>query len=116
MTAPTLDHDAVDELQSVMGADFETLVESFFRDSEQRITRLREAIDQGEADELRQTAHSFKGSSGNLGALALSGLCLELEQVGRSGQLDPASDLLERIRQAYADARRELERYIETGS
>jgi HPt (histidine-containing phosphotransfer) domain-containing protein len=116
MTEPTLDRDVVGELQSVMGSDFQTLVESFFRDSEQRLTWLREAIEQGEADEVRQTAHSFKGSSGNLGATALSSLCLELEQVGRSGQLDPASDLLERIREAYSEVRRQLERYIETGT
>lgn len=116
MTAPVLDRDVVAELQSVMGPDFRTLVESFFRDSEQRLTLLQEIIDRGEADELRQAAHSFKGSSGNLGALALSGLCLELEQAGRSGQLDQVPELMERIRQAYNQARRELEQYIETGS
>lgn len=116
MTAPVLDRDVVAELQSVMGSDFQTLVESFFRDSEQRLTSLQEVIDRGEADELRQAAHSFKGSSGNLGALALSGLCLELEQTGRSGQLDQAPELLERIRQAYDQARRELEQHIETNA
>jgi HPt (histidine-containing phosphotransfer) domain-containing protein len=114
MTASVLDRDVVGELQSVMGSDFRTLVESFFRDSEQRLTLLQEVIERGDAEELRQTAHSFKGSSGNLGALALSGLCLELEQAGRAGQLDQAPELLERIRQAYDEARRELEQYIET--
>lgn len=116
MTEVALDRDVVNELRSVMGENFETLVESFFRDSEQRLTLLHDAIQQGEADEVRQTAHSFKGSSGNLGAQVLSGLCLELEQAGRSGQLGEASELLERIRQAYVEARRELEDYIGTGS
>lgn len=116
MTEAILDQEIVNELQSVMGENFQTLVESFFRDSEQRLTLLHEAIDRGEAEEVRQTAHSFKGSSGNLGAQALSGLCLELEQAGRSGQLDQAPELLERIRRAYDEARRELEHYIGAGS
>ena len=116
MTEPVLDRDVVGELQSVMGSSFPTLIESFFRDSEQRLTLLQEVIERGDAEELRQTAHSFKGSSGNLGALALSELCLELEQAGRGGQLDRAPELLERIRQAYDEARRELEQYTETGS
>ena len=113
MAGPTLDREIVQELQSVMGSEFRTLVESFERDSRQRLQTLEEAVDRAAADEVRQTAHSFKGSSGNLGALELSQLCLELEQAGRSGDLEPAPELLQRIREAFERARRELEQLLE---
>lgn len=109
MSQPTLDSAIVQELQSVMGGDFRTLVESFVHDSRQRLEALEDAIERQDAAEVRQTAHSFKGSSGNLGALALSNLCLEMEQMGRSGELAAAPDKLEEIRAAYERAREELE-------
>ena len=113
MNESTLDPAIVQELKSVMGGDFRTLVDSFVRDSRQRLETLEEAITNGAAEEVRQTAHSFKGSSGNLGALALSNLCLELEQIGRSGELAGAREKLEEIRAAFDHAREQLEQ--ETG-
>lgn len=117
MTEPTVDHAIVEELQSVMGREgFQALVDSFVRDSRHRLELLHDAIQQGEPDEVRQTAHSFKGSSGNLGATELSALCLELEQTGRSGNLTRAPELLEQMRQSFERAQRELETLAERSS
>lgn len=112
MTESALDPEVIRELQSVMGADFQTLAESFVHDSRQRLQALEDAIERDAAEEVRQTAHSFKGSSGNLGALGLSHLCLELEQAGRSGDLGGARAKLEEIRDAFEHARAELEQHI----
>ena len=49
----------------------------------QRLAALHEAVREGHMDGIRQQAHSFKGSSGNLGALRVSALCLEMEQLAR---------------------------------
>lgn len=109
MSDPALDPAIIQELQSVMGDEFRTLVDSFERDSRQRMQKLDEAIASQQADEIRRTAHSFKGSSGNLGAMELSRLCLELEQAGYAEDLRRAPELLEQIRTAFERARRELD-------
>ena len=52
-----------------------------------------------DAAALRHVAHTLKSSSASVGALALSGLCVELEQSLREGPIDglaPRLDALER--------------------
>lgn len=109
MSEVVLDPEIVRELQTVMEGDFRTLVDSFARDSRQRLEALEQAIANGAAEEVHRSAHSFKGSSGNLGALALSNRCRELEQMGRSGNLEAAPGKLEEIRSAFERAREALE-------
>nr|WP_178134326.1 Hpt domain-containing protein [Pseudomonas umsongensis] len=53
------------------------LLDTFLDDSEQRLQSLREA---GKAAQLIDVAHSFKGSSSNMGAVRLVALCGELEK------------------------------------
>ena len=74
-----LDVEVVSELQDIMGQDFQMLVESFQRDGEQRLAALDQAFAQGDANTLRSQAHSFKGSSSNLGTTYVAGLCMDLE-------------------------------------
>lgn len=93
-----LDLRALTELQALMGSDFGTLVQTFLADSEQRIEAVAAALERGDADGIRRAAHSFKGSSGNMGALRLSELCREMEERGRSEQLEDAPVLLSSLR------------------
>jgi CheY-like chemotaxis protein/HPt (histidine-containing phosphotransfer) domain-containing protein len=65
------------------------------------VQRLREAVAQGDAKALRETAHSLKSSSANLGAASLAALCKELEQMGRDGQLQGAAEKLSALQQHY---------------
>ena len=82
-----LDPDVLSGLQEVMEGEYPKLLDTFLDDSQKRIDALRKARDDVKA--LRRIAHSFKGSSGNLGAVRLAQLCqlLETESGG------PASDL-----------------------
>jgi len=82
-----LDAAAVAELKGVMGSDFALLVQTFFTDSAQRIEAVRAALDAADAEALRRAAHSFKGSSSNMGAPHLAELCRALEELGRSGSV-----------------------------
>lgn len=65
------------DLQDIMESEYPTLLETFLRDSQRRVEALRKARD--DAKSLGRIAHSFKGSSGNLGAVRLAKLCEQLE-------------------------------------
>lgn len=89
------------ELHQVMGEEFPSLLETFARDSEMRIELIREAVDTGDPDAVRRTAHSFKGSAGNMGARRLTRLCRALEELGRNGKLSGGHELLGEIELEY---------------
>lgn len=72
-----LDRDVLSALQEVMEDEYPVLLDTFLSDSEERLSLLREAK---EAEQLGAAAHSFKGSSSNMGATRLAELCNELEQ------------------------------------
>jgi two-component system sensor histidine kinase/response regulator len=58
------------------------------------VTEIGRSIEAGDADALTSAAHAFKSSSANVGALVLSSLCLKLEKMGRSGELERAREML----------------------
>lgn len=107
-----IDHEIVRELQEVMGDDFGMLVNSFLRDGENRLQRLANAIEAGDEEQVRRLAHSFKGSSSNLGVAPLADLCLEMERAGREADLDRAGTLLERARTVFGDAGDQLRNMV----
>ena len=64
-----IDHQVLKGLREVMEDEYLTLVETFLTDSERRVEQLLAAKN---AAELRMAAHSFKGSSSNMGAMVLA--------------------------------------------
>jgi HPt (histidine-containing phosphotransfer) domain-containing protein len=75
-----LDYDALNSLKEVMEDDFGFLIQTFLQDSNDRIATFHELIGGNNADLIRRTAHSFKGSCSNLGALRLANLCSAVER------------------------------------
>lgn len=94
---PHLDEEALAELKEVMEEEFCILIETYLSDSQDRISALQKALDAGNEDSFARSAHSFKGSSINIGAPLLGALCLEAEMAGREGRLQDAGVTLERI-------------------
>ncbi|SDX08421.1 Hpt domain-containing protein [Marinobacter mobilis] len=92
-----LDEEALAELKEVMEDEFGILIETYLSDSADRISALQQALDAGNDESFAKSAHSFKGSSVNIGAPQLGALCLEAELAGRAGRLDEAGVMLERI-------------------
>lgn len=92
-----LDHDMLDGLRDLPGEGAENLLEElivlFTKEAPSRMTQLRAAVQQGDAKSVMQMAHSLKGSSANLGASCMAGICNRLEQCGREGMLDGALQL-----------------------
>ncbi|HBM10586.1 histidine kinase [Pseudomonas sp. Choline-3u-10] len=103
--AEHLDTSVLVTLQEVMEAEYPVLLDTFLVDSEERLRLLQAACRSGEAESLRQAAHSFKGSCSNMGAVLLAELCREMEESARRDQLDEAPGLIERIEREFAIVR-----------
>ncbi|PWB33584.1 histidine kinase [Pseudomonas sp. SDI] len=97
-----IDRKVLSDLQVVMEEGYQHLLETFLDDSEKRLAQLHEAKS---AEELSMAAHSFKGSSSNMGALALAELCRQLEERVKQRPLYGIEDLINQIDREYADVR-----------
>ncbi len=96
-----LDRTVLDTLRALQPADGSNLLSNLIgvyrSSSEELLESLSEALERGDAQAIRQTAHALKSSSLNVGAQALGSLCRQLEALGASGEVDGAKDLLARI-------------------
>lgn len=97
-----LDEATLTELESLLEDDFIDLVETFLSDSQHRFDDLTQTVNSTVAEDIRRAAHSFKGSSLNVGAIRLSSLCKALEDQAREGRVAQARDYLDRIQDEMA--------------
>ena len=70
------------------------LVDAYLEEGPREVERMREALGRGDLQKLAFIAHSFKGSSAQVGALRVAALSLELEKRGRAGDTDNLEGLL----------------------
>ncbi|MEW5872976.1 MAG: response regulator [Chloroflexota bacterium] len=84
------------------------LAEEFFVDSEERMGQLEKRLREGEAEAFGAMAHALKGASLTFGAKKFSGLCRELEMMGKSGNLEGAEEKLAMAREEFGRVRAEL--------
>lgn len=98
-----LDFDAIDKLKQSMGDGAAEIIIDLIDSLEHEVNKLlpafQQALAQGDAEQLQRAAHSLKGSSAALGAVALSNLCLEIETFARQGLVTEAQDLATQIDQ-----------------
>lgn len=92
-----LDEATLNELEALLEDDFVDLIETFLADSQVRYEELTHTVTSKVAEDIRRAAHSFKGSSLNVGAVKLSSLCRELEDHAREGRTVYAKELLDNI-------------------
>jgi PAS domain S-box-containing protein len=93
---------ALENLRELVGDDFlSEVIDAFLADAPTFLATLRRSLDEQDADELRRAAHTLKSNGSTLGAERFSELCRELEQRAKNGQLDGASELVDRIEQEY---------------
>src|SRR5262249_37813951 len=86
------------------------VIQHYLASAPQLLQILQEAIPRGDYLTVRETAHSLKSSSANLGALAVAALSRELEIMGQKQNLDMAIPVLVATEAAYQAARVELVR------
>ncbi|MDZ5601576.1 Hpt domain-containing protein [Pseudomonas sp. RP23018S] len=95
-----IDHEVLSDLREVMEDGYPQLLQTFLDDSERRLSQLHDARD---ASELGLAAHSFKGSSSDMGAVGLAELCRQLEERVRQQPLYGIEDLINRIDLEYRE-------------
>ena len=119
MAVNHVDYGVLSSLQDVMEGEYPTLIDTFLSDSEQRLSQLHHALSAPATglDELAMAAHSFKGSSGNMGAVRLAQLCGQLEERTQHGAIADAQEWVQKIEREFATVRRlfgiELQRFNE---
>lgn len=96
-----IDMDTIAMLRDVMDDDFQVLIDTFLNDGESKLEDLNQQITAADADAVRRTAHSLKGSCGNVGAVPLADVCQVLESDAAVGKLDNADTLLTNIQQEF---------------
>ncbi len=110
---PRLDEEALAELQDVMDDEFDVLINTYIKDSSDRIAHLRSALEQEDADRFSKSAHSFKGSCINIGAPRLGELCFEAEKAGRDNRLEEAAGMVDAIESEFRQVKDTLKRFLE---
>jgi two-component system, sensor histidine kinase and response regulator len=112
----SIDHSVLEglrELQEKGEPDvLKELVELFLEDVPPQLKALREAEKREDAMSVERIAHTLKGSSGNLGAVRMEAICAELEELGRSGDVDSAPALISRLETELGRVRAVLEREL----
>ena len=66
------------------------------------VGQLQLALTEGAWDQVSRVAHTLKSSSASIGALALSGLCADIERLLRAGDSASALPLLEKFQAEVA--------------
>jgi CheY-like chemotaxis protein len=95
-----LDPTALETLLEIVGGEpalLGELIDSFLEEAPPLVDTLRQALEQGDAAELRRAAHTIKSSSNDFGATTLAELCQELETMGKAGTLDGAAELVAQV-------------------
>jgi len=105
---PDIDSAALEALRELMQEDYPLLLETFLTDAKLRLTQLREALVNDDLEAFRQAAHSFKGSCGNMGALALEQACLVAEQAALKDDASGASNSYSHIRERFTRLQAQL--------
>lgn len=79
-------------------ADFESeLLTIFLQDAENSLHEIRSAIAAKNIPALEEAAHALKGASANVGARAIAATASQLEQIARSGNIQGAHALMQKL-------------------
>jgi two-component system, sensor histidine kinase and response regulator len=81
----------------------------FLKYSPDKISAIETAVKTNDAKALQVAAHSLKSSSAYIGALRLSNMSRDLEEMGRSGRLDGAASKVKDLKVEYQLAKSSLE-------
>lgn len=94
-----------------LGGDEELLQELaqlFLEEYPALIDKIRSAIDSQDAHGLERAAHSLKGSVGNFGAERAHRAALDLEMIGRAGNLASAPESFAKLQATMDDLQPEI--------
>lgn len=108
-----LNSKVIDELRALEAGGapglLKELIDLFLKEADGHLAKMRAAIASREAQPFERSAHTLKGSSGNLGAMTLSKICGELQTAGRAADWTRIAALFPGLESEYRDAKAALE-------
>lgn len=99
--ASGLDPSVTEPMRRDKGDLWRRLIAIYSKTAPEIMTKLEQALADGDAATVGMTAHSLKSSSANMGAARLSYLLNQLETMARNAQLEPAHHLMTEIRDEF---------------
>ena len=113
---PIIDPDAITNLRELNPGDngefLREIVGIYIEDTPKRLGELKGALAAGDAPALTRAAHTIKGSSSNVGALALREVAERLEHMARTEGLGGAAPLVAGCEAQFALALAELKKLL----
>jgi len=111
-----IDPQAIENLRSLNPGDNDEFLREitgiFLEDTPLRIAELGQSLVAGDVAKFTRAAHSIKGSSANLGAMALRTVAEKLEHQSRTEGLGNAAALVAEVRTEFARAEGELRKLL----
>lgn len=74
----------------------------FLKDNQERMKMLAKAVEESDDKEVKFYAHSIKGASGTIGAMAIAELARQLENAGRDAEKTKYTPLFEELKARFA--------------
>lgn len=102
-----IDESILKEFCEFMGEDGDDLVkevlEIYLRNAPEMIKRITNDIDANNMKSLAADAHTFKGSSAQVGAVGIASLCKEIDDAIQAEQIEQIKPLFDRLIGAYKE-------------
>jgi signal transduction histidine kinase/CheY-like chemotaxis protein len=114
VTAGLLDEAVLAPMRSKRPELLVRIVNAYLAFAPTAIADLAAAAKDGDLERLGRQAHSLKSSSANLGAMSLSALCRDLEQLTKSKDADACRPLAAKVCATFAEVHKALEAEMAT--
>ena len=114
-TPPVLAMEVVEELRSVMGAEYLSLIKLFLEDAPTHIQKLEQAAAANDIAAMVAPAHTLKSASANLGALALSAVAKRIELGARGEALSRPTVAVLMLENEFKRAQQALQQLMRGG-
>ena len=90
----------------------ERVVSAFETSLNRLMPQLQDALQSGDLAGIRHVSHTLKSSSASMGAVKLSKMCAEIENLARQGRSDGMEDRVARLQEEVAIVRVALQRLL----
>ncbi|MCP5104338.1 MAG: response regulator [bacterium] len=90
-------------MERLMGDEslIKRVIDTFIKDIGGLLGQLKEALDRGDAEDIRMKAHSIKGAAANVCASDFRDIAYKLEEAGEAGDMDEAAALLLQLAEQF---------------
>ncbi|MFT6420892.1 MAG: diguanylate cyclase (GGDEF)-like protein [Porticoccus sp.] len=102
----------IQELKASVGEVIVSMIEAFLEDTPVYLQSLKHAITENDGRQVRELAHTVKGSASNFGARRVTELAKTIEEKGAIDDLAGVDSLFEQLKGAFATLSKDLQEFI----